>query len=267
MESNNSGMRVFFLLFDLFLLNVSAYMVFHNSPMYNYVDLPGRNFYILHANASELLAYILYSKRNYFFTDKYSDRVKSFSVRFIILLIIQFVLAEVFLPDGYHKGFLIEYTVFFFVVKVTVFYFIYKYQRYRYSNGHTFQRVAILGMGNSSQLLGKLINNNPSLGFRLVGYINDMQNMTDYCPLGTLEDLNKVSERYKINMLFVTNPKYFTKKTFPFELSFMSIPIIGNSQLKISTITAVEKIISNNLFVKRKVRSSNGIFCGLNISK
>ncbi len=212
MESNNSGMRVFFLLFDLFLLNVSAYMVFHNSPMYNYVDLPGRNFYILHANASELLAYILYSKRNYFFTDKYSDRVKSFSVRFIILLIIQFVLAEVFLPDGYHKGFLIEYTVFFFVVKVTVFYFIYKYQRYRYSNGHTFQRVAILGMGNSSQLLGKLINNNPSLGFRLVGYINDMQNMTDYCPLGTLEDLNKVSERYKINMLFVTNPKYFTKK-------------------------------------------------------
>ena len=212
MESNNSGMRVFFLLFDLFLLNVSAYMVFHNSPMYNYVDLPGRNLYILHANVSELFAYILYSKRNYFFTDRYSDRVKAFGARFIILLITLYILAEVFLPKGYHKGFLLEYTAFFFVVKVTVFYFIYKVQQYRYSNGHTFHRVAILGMENSSQLLGKLINNNPSLGFRLVGYVNDMKNSSDYKPLGSLKELSQVSDKHKINMLFVTNPKYFTKK-------------------------------------------------------
>src|SRR5690606_20767332 len=142
--------------------------------------------YILHANVSELFAYIVYSKRNYFFTDKYTDRVKAFGVRFIILLITLFILAEVFLPKGYHKGFLLEYTVFFFMVKVIVFYFIYKSQQYRYSNGHTFQRVAILGMEDSSQLLGKLINSNPSLGLRLVGYIMDMKNLSDYAPLGTL---------------------------------------------------------------------------------
>ena len=212
METTNSGIRVFFLLFDLFLLNACAYMVFHNSPMYNYVDLPGRNMYILHANVSELFAYIVYSKRNYFFTDRYTDRVKAFGVRFIILLITLYILAEVFLPKGYHKGFLLEYTVIFFVVKVTVFYFIYKTQQYRYSNGHTFHRVAILGMENSSQLLGKLINNNPSLGFRLVGYIKDLKNLSDYTPLGSLNDLPKVSEKHKINMLFVTNPKYFTKE-------------------------------------------------------
>lgn len=212
MESTNSGVRVFFLLFDLFLLNVSAYMVFHNSPMFNYVDLPERNLYILHANVSELFAYIIYSKRNYFFTDKYTDRVKAFGVRFIILLITLFILAEVFLPEGYHKGFLLEYTVFFFVVKVTVFYFIYKAQQYRYINGSAFHRVAILGMENSSQLLGRLINNNPSLGFRLVGYISDTKNLLDYEPLGSLKELSEVSDKYKINMLFVTNPKYFTKK-------------------------------------------------------
>ena len=180
--------------------------------MYNYVDLPSRNLYILHANVSELFAYIVYSKRNYFFTDKYTDRVKAFGVRFIILLITLFILAEVFLPKGYHKGFLLEYTAFFFMVKVIVFYFIYKSQQYRYSNGHTFHRVAILGMEDSSQLLGKLINSNPSLGLRLVGYIMDMKNLSDYAPLGSLKDLSKVSDKYKINMLFVTNPKYFTKK-------------------------------------------------------
>ena len=117
MNSDHSGVKFFFLLFDLLLLNISVYMVSHSSPVYDYVDLPGRNLYILHANISELLAYILYSKRNYFFTDSYTERVKAFSVRFIILLITLFVLAEIFLPKGYHKGFLVEYTGFFFVVK------------------------------------------------------------------------------------------------------------------------------------------------------
>ena len=137
-------------------------MVSHSSPVYDYVDLPGRNLYILHANISELLAYILYSKRNYFFTDSYTERVKAFSVRFIILLITLFVLAEIFLPKGYHKGFLVEYTGFFFVVKVIVFYFIYKVQQYRYKKGYAHHRVAILGVGNPDLILGKLLNDNPS---------------------------------------------------------------------------------------------------------
>ncbi len=211
MDANHSGVRFFFLLFDLLLLNISVYMVYFNSPMYDYVDLPGRNLYILHANISELFAYILYSKRNYFFTDKYTDRVKAFSVRFIILLITLFLLAEIFLPKGYHKGFLLEYTAFFFVLKVIVFYFIYKAHEYRYKNGIANNRVAILGAGNSSLVLGKLLNSNPALGFRLAGYISDTDSQSEYTPLGMLDELPSVSERYKINMLFVTDPKYFTK--------------------------------------------------------
>ena len=121
------------------------------------------------------------------------------------------MLAEVFLPEGYHKGFLLEYTAFFFVVKVIVFYFIYKAHQYRYENGIANNRVAILGAGNSSLELGKLLNNNPSLGFWLAGYINDIDNRSEYTPLGMLDELPSVSERYKINMLFVTDPKYFTK--------------------------------------------------------
>jgi len=187
-------------------------MVYHNSPMYDYVDLPGRNLYILHANISELFAYILYSKRNYFFTDSYTERVKAFSIRFIILLISLFVLAEIFLPKGYHKGFLVEYTGFFFVVKVVVFYFIYKLQQYRYKNGHAHHRVAILGVGNSDLILGKMLNDNPSLGFKLAGYLSNRNYQSDFATLGELNDLGFLSEKYKLNMLFVTDPTYFTKE-------------------------------------------------------
>lgn len=187
-------------------------MVSHSSPVYDYVDLPGRNLYILHANISELLAYILYSKRNYFFTDSYTERVKAFSVRFIILLITLFVLAEIFLPKGYHKGFLVEYTGFFFVVKVIVFYFIYKVQQYRYKKGYAHHRVAILGVGNPDLILGKLLNDNPSLGFKLAGYLTNKNYQSDFATLGELNDLAALSEKYKLNMIFVTDPAYFTKE-------------------------------------------------------
>lgn len=212
MNTDHSGVKFFFLLFDLFLLNLSVYMVYHNSPIYNYVDLPGRNLYILHANISELIAYILYSKRNYYFTDRYTERVKFISIRFIILLITLFLLGEIFLPDGYHKGFLVEYTGFFFVVKVVAFYFIYMFQRYRYRNGHSHHRVAILGVGNSDLVLGKLLNDNPSLGFKLVGYLSDKSNMLDFAALGKLDQLPLISEKFKLNMLLVSDPAYFTKE-------------------------------------------------------
>ncbi|SCD20523.1 undecaprenyl-phosphate glucose phosphotransferase [Proteiniphilum saccharofermentans] len=212
MKTDHSGVRFLYLLFDLLLLNISVYMVFYNSPMYNYIDLPGRNLYILHANISELLAYIIYSNRNYFFTDSYTERVKAFSIRFLILLAILFLLAEIFLPTGYHKGFLVEYTGFFFVFKVVVFYLIYKVQLYRYKNGYAHHRVAILGVGNSDLVLGKLLNDNPSLGFKLAGYLSSKGLQSDFATLGNLDDLPSLSERYKLNMLFVTDPSYFTKE-------------------------------------------------------
>ena len=232
MEADNSGVKVFFLFFDLLLLNIAVLTVFYFSPVRENMDEVMLNTYILHANISELIAYTLYSRRNYFFTDKYSDRLKITTIRFLILIITLFILAEVFLPKGYFKGFLLEYTAIFYIIKVVVFYFIYKTQKYRFKNGYTHFRVAILGSDNSSRVLGKLLENNPSLGYNFVGFISDKedvkqdikeevrQDVRQVKPqhrrrikaLGYLSDLKQLSEKYRINMIFVTNPKYFTKE-------------------------------------------------------
>ncbi|WP_352421223.1 exopolysaccharide biosynthesis polyprenyl glycosylphosphotransferase [Proteiniphilum sp.] len=212
MNTEHPGIRFVYLLFDLLLLNISLYMVYYNSPMFDYVDLPQRNLYILHANISELLAYIIYSKQNYYFTNSYTERVKTFSIRFLILLPTLFLLAEFFLPKGYNKGFLLEYTGFFYVLKVVVFYFIYKLQQFRYEKGYAHHRVAILGMGNSDLVLGKVLNDNPSLGFKLAGYLSNTGLQSDFATLGKLDELPSLSEKYRLNMLFVTDPTYFTKE-------------------------------------------------------
>lgn len=220
MEPDNSGVKVFFLFFDLLLLNIAILLVFYFSPMRDYLYEELRNIYILHANISELIAYSLYSKRNYFFTDRFSDRLRITTIRFLVLLLTLFILAEVFLPKGYYKGSLLEYTTIFYIMKVVVFYFIYSIQKYRFNKGYTHFRVAIIGLDNPSRVLGKLLENNPSLGYSFVGFISDKDNVeqlkqgrkTKNKAIGKLSELREFTEKYRINMIFVTNPKYFTKE-------------------------------------------------------
>lgn len=250
MDSEHAVIRFFYLIFDLLLLNLSVYMVYYNSPMNNYVDLPGRDLYILHANISELFAYIIYSKRNYFFNDAYAERVKAFSIRFIILLITLFLLAEIFLPEGYHKEFLVEYTGFFFVTKVIVFYFIYKFHQYRYKMGYAHHRVAILGVGDSDLVLGKLLMNNPSMGYKLVGYLSRNEYRPEVEILGELNELTSLAEDYKLNMLLVTNPRYFTR-----ENTKVLLTQCNETGLRIRYVL-MKGFWSNQSYTGRKINSS-----------
>jgi putative colanic acid biosynthesis UDP-glucose lipid carrier transferase len=121
-----------------------------------------------------------------------------------------FLLAELFLPNNYQPILLIEYVALFYILKVTIFYFIYKFLKFRYKKGISNQRVVILGLNETSIILGKLLNNNPILGYKFVGYISDKDESDNTISLGKIDDLSTIAENHKINMIFVTNPLYFT---------------------------------------------------------
>lgn len=211
MESNNTDVKIFYLLFDLLLLNLSVAIVYSFSAVNSSMIIPEIKSSLLHANVSELIAYFLYSKRNYYFTDKYIDRVKVFSNRFIILFITLLLLENQFLPEGYYKGMIVNYVAVFYLIKVFVFFYIYKYYQYNRKRGTHCTNAAILGGGKCSLVLGKVLENNPALGFRLAGFISDSDDYSPHRTLGKMHDLASLSERYQIQMLFVTDPKYFTR--------------------------------------------------------
>lgn len=211
MDIENSGIRFFYLLADLVLLNIAVYIVFKFSPIHDYMDLPSRNLYYLHANISEMTAYILYSRRNFFFTTKFIERLKMRSKRFIILIITLYALGELILPKGYHRIVILEYVAFFYIFKMISFYFIYRMHKRRYEIENYGYRVAVIGTNNSSRILGNLLKNNPRLGFKFIGYISDDENnKNDEHVLGSYEDIHSIVDNYRVSMIFVTNPKYFT---------------------------------------------------------
>lgn len=214
MEKDHPGIRFLYLLSDLIFLNLSIFLVIQFSPVHDHLEMFRSELYYLHANIAEMIAYTLYGKRNFFFTDRFYDRLKIMSIRFGILLVTLFILAEIFLPKGFDRIFILKYVAVFYVIKVVTTFFIYKLFRYRHKKGISNSRVAILGSNGTSEALGKILNDNPALGFRLTGYISEKEKFNGNNSLGKLSDLPALAEEHKINMIFVTNPKYFTiKKT------------------------------------------------------
>lgn len=212
MIQNHSGVKFFYLLLDLLLLNLAVFIVFSLSPMYNYMDLPQKKLYYLHANISEMIAYTLYSRRNYFFTNKFSERIKMRIRRFVVLLLTLYLLAIFILPKGYPKLTILEYVSIFFIFKTAVFYVAYELLKRRYKKENFGFRTAILGSDNSSCILGSLINSNPRFGYKHVGYISDIEHYDKDVYLGHYRDLDELARRHNINMILVTNPKFFTEK-------------------------------------------------------
>lgn len=212
MLQEHPSIKFMYLILDLLLLNLAVLVVFLFSPVFEYMDLPQKKIYFLHANISEMIAYMLYSRRNIFLTDKLSERIKWRSKRFIILIVVLFLLAELILPKGYHRKLLVEYVILFYVFKTVAFLFTYRVQKQRYNKENFGHRVAILGSGNSSRILGNLLEFNPKLGFKMAGYISDDENCDKNQYLGCKSELSELAQDHKINMVFVTNPKYFTAK-------------------------------------------------------
>lgn len=213
METDHSGVRFFYLLIDLLLLNASIFLVFRLGTYSFSVDLSETEIYFLHANISEMLAYILYSKRNYFCTDKFIERIKLRSKRFIVLIVTLYILAEILLPKGYSKVFIAEYVLIFYLLKMSIFYFIYKIHKRRYKKENYGNRVAIIGAGNSSKILGNLLKNNPKLGFKFVGFLDDETNTENSDNIiGQYDNIENLIDKHKINMFFVANPKYFSSE-------------------------------------------------------
>lgn len=131
MQPENKGLRFLFLILDISLLFVAIYLI----AFFNPIIEANINLFLLHAAVVEIIAYTLYSKRNYYFLDNFKSRIKHISLRMVVFALILFVLAHPFLPEDYSYQILLKYIGIFYLLKVSVFYIIYKYLDYKRKNG------------------------------------------------------------------------------------------------------------------------------------
>ncbi len=211
MDPDEVGMKFMHSILDLILLNIAVFIIYSLSPVSAELELHDKSLFFLHANISEIIAYVLYSKRNYYFRDRFMHRVKYLNIQILFFIVALFLLAQIFLHKPICYTFLLKYIVLFYVLKLIAFYLIYRiYKRLR-KKGHSIHRVLIFGLNDTGIMLGDLVKNNPELGLKLVGYISEDQEYKKgkRKALGKFEDIARIAEEKNVDLLYVTLPKYY----------------------------------------------------------
>ena len=207
MYPENKGLKFFFHILDLSILFVAIFIISY----FGQISKLDKNLYLLHAALADIIAYLLYSKRNYYFLVNYSSKVKHVAYRIIVFVLVLILLAKPILPDDFTFQILFQYLGVFYVLKTAVFYIIYQYLSYGRNKGRFLHNIVILGLGESDVLFGGIIEKNPALGFNLVGYIadTDSYDKNNKLIIGNINEIETLVEEHQINKIFVTPSKYF----------------------------------------------------------
>jgi putative colanic acid biosysnthesis UDP-glucose lipid carrier transferase len=203
MESKESKLLLFYLFADLILLNIAIVISILLNPTVLHVGLTTMTIYVLHANLSWIMAYVLFSKKNLYLRDGYFNRFKRISIRTVLFVVIAEAVSVLFMLQTYIHVFLLQYAFLFYVEKLIFYWFFYNFLRLRRSKGFNTQRVMILGINETCQFLRNLIDKNAILGYKFVGYITSKKTAEPDI-IGYPDELSNLIDKYDIQMLFVS---------------------------------------------------------------
>jgi len=203
MKSQETELLIIDLFFDLCILNLTILVTGWLSPLISLWDYLDMAVYLMLANLSCVISYIFFSKKNLFLRDGFRSRFNRITKRTIMFLLISGLIGFLLMPSGYLRSFLIEFTLVFYASKLIFYWGLYHLMLLsRYKDIHT-NRAIILGTNDSCRHLRKLIDNNPLLGYKFVGYVSD-KSTDDQEVLGHPDELPALIDKYQVQMVFVT---------------------------------------------------------------
>ena len=204
MKSRETKLMILYLLTDLIILNLSIFAIVSISDVMTFRDYHVLSSYMLHANLSWVITYFILSKNNLFLRDGYFNRVKRITYRVFNFVVVALVLAYLFMPrTTYSRLFLLEYSALFYIGKLGYYYFLYRYLTLLREKGIHVNRAIIVGRNETAKNLNRLIEYNPTLGYKFIGYVSD-ENYKDKEIIGKTHELEKLIKEHQIEIVFVS---------------------------------------------------------------
>jgi len=207
MKSRETELILTYLFFDLCILNIAVLCTGWLNPyisIWNYKNLSA---YLLQANLACILSYIFFPKKNLYLRDGFRNRFTRITKRTITFLIVSGILEFMIMPTGYMKYFLLEFTLVFYAGKLFFYWCLYSFMKISRTKGLHTNRALVLGINKTGQHLRRLIDNNPLLGYKFVGYVAEKTN-NELDILGHPDELSDLIDQHQIQIIFVTLSLY-----------------------------------------------------------
>jgi Undecaprenyl-phosphate glucose phosphotransferase len=210
MNSRENSLLLLYIIIDLVLLNLSILIAhYFNLGYIQDTSDYGLRFYMLQANLAWIITYFGFAKTNLYLRDTYWHRLIRISKRMTGFVIALVVLTFVLMKGDVGRAYMLCYIVIFGVLEVASYGVIYSYLRFRRSQGWHTKRIAIVGYTETSTLLRTMIDKDPMLGYKFIGYvkydardINEIPEEDRSCILGNTSELEQIIKDNNIEVVF-----------------------------------------------------------------
>ena len=204
MRSNENDLLIIYLIIDLVILNASILLVSLLGGMYFPRLNVAPDIYLLHGNLAWIITYFLFSKRNLYLRDGFSNRIWRITRRTIIFLFVASIIAFITEPAKFSRLFISVYTLVFYLIKLVFYRFLYKYLKRIRSRGMNTIKTAIIDYNGNGNLLKSIMMNNPMLGYAFDGFISPTMQQLGDDTLGSIDNLEDLIKERGIQALFVS---------------------------------------------------------------
>ena len=207
MNSNENELRLIYLAFDLIIVNVVFGIIYLISPVLPNLSFHERSLYLLIFNISEFITFSIFSRRNLYLHDSFSNRVKRISNRMLSFGVLVFIFAHILLPHDFSNIFFLNYILLLYIANILFYYLLYSFLRIRRERGYYVHRALIIGYNDMGFYLRQLLENTPLLGYEFVGFVADVSE-EDKDHVGHINELAQLVTDNNIDFIFVTLSAY-----------------------------------------------------------
>lgn len=207
MKTIEAEIHNFYLFFDLLILNMAIYLTacFNNMVTVNlYHDL---GMYLWIGNLVLLMVSIIFAPKRFYTNDHFRTRFRRINRRVLIFLAVSAIIIQIDISQHYSASFVLESALLFWMGEIFFYWMLFKLLFYKRLKGFNTKRVLVVGINNTSRHLRKLIDSNPILGYKFIGYSSSM-NIDDPDSLGHTKYLPMLLMEHKIQVVIVVMPVF-----------------------------------------------------------
>jgi Undecaprenyl-phosphate glucose phosphotransferase len=223
MNSRENSLLLIYIIIDLVLLNLSMLIAYYfnlGSIQSNQYDI---RFYILLANSAWVITYFAFSKNNLYLRDSYRHRFFRICKRVAWFLVTVMALTFLFMNGNVGRTYILSSIVLFLILELLTYWVVYTYLQARRNQGWYTKRILLIGYNETSISLKKMVDSDPMLGYKFIGYVKyDVRDMNDIPErdrpyiLGNASQLEQVIKEYNIEVVFSVF-SFFRDKTNTYE--------------------------------------------------
>jgi len=203
METRENELLSLDLFFEICILNAAIFFAYIFSSAISIGNTLHLSIDLLEANLSLLISHLLLSKKNLFLRNVFRARLKRISKRTFVFILIYTIIEYAIFTKSFSNLFFFVYSFLYYLGQLVFFGLKFHYVSIRKTNQFSVNHTLIVGTNPTGKYLRNIIENNPLLGFKFIGFVNDDKSC-DSEMLGKTDELSHLIDKHQIHIVFVT---------------------------------------------------------------